>query len=112
MVKRARTGVEQTKAAVEEDPTEHTYSMPKMYQRLDEIGVEQGRQWEELQGLRGDFQGFRSDYQRDMGSLHHMQRYMFELQYPSVPFSQFFYDPYSGVSGSGSGGQGDDGDDQ
>ena len=55
VAKRAWTGAEQTAATVEEDPTEHTYSMPEMYQHLDEIGVEQGRQREELQGLRGDF---------------------------------------------------------
>ena len=86
--------------------------MSEMYQRLDEFGVEQGRQREDLQGFRSDFQGFRTDYQWDMGSTHHMQRYMFELQYPRVPPPPFFYDPYGGVGGSGSGGQDNDGDDQ
>ena len=53
--------------------------MPKMYQCLDKLGVEQGRQQEELQGLRGDFQAFHTYHQRDMGQKHQMQRYMFEL---------------------------------
>ena len=71
--KRAWASTKQAEATTEEDPTEHTFGI------LDELRVEQGRQREELQGLRDDFQGFCTDYQRDMGSMHHIQRYMFEL---------------------------------
>ena len=41
--KRARASTEEAEAATEKDPIENTFSLPEMYQRLDELGVEQGR---------------------------------------------------------------------